>query len=127
MITPSILVLEDDDVLRMLLVEIIEDMGAIVIAYASADDGLIFLERSASQLSLIVSDINMPGVLDGHELSTLVTRRWPSLPMILTSGKVHRLPDIGPNIRFIPKPWVDDAMLNCVQSFLSHSRNDASH
>lgn len=111
---PSILVLEDDELLRMLLIEIIEDMGAVIVSYASADEGMVFLESGADQLDLIISDINMPGVLNGYNLSRIVTLRWPSLPMILTSGKVQEVLELGPNISFLAKPWTCDAMLNSV-------------
>lgn len=51
MTAPSVLVLEDDELIRMLLIEIIEDMGQVVVSYASTDEGMIFLERSANQLA----------------------------------------------------------------------------
>lgn len=114
MTAPSVLVLEDDELIRMLLIEIIEDMGEVVVSYASADEGMVFLEGGAKQLCLIVSDINMPGRLDGYDLSKIVTLRWPLLPMILTSGRVQRVLELGPNISFLAKPWTCEAMLNSV-------------
>lgn len=107
MTAPSVLI-------RMLLIDIIEDTGEVVISYASADEGMVFLEGSADQICLIVSDINMPGLLDGYDLSKIVTVRGPLLPMILTSGKVQRVLELGPNISFIAKPWTCEAMLNSV-------------
>lgn len=129
MITPTVLVLEDDDVLRVLLTEIIEELGEVVVSFASADEGMMFLETGAGQLNLIVSDISMPGLLDGYELSKVVTLRWPSLSMILTSGEVNLALELGANIRFLPKPWIGDAMFNLVVCVLAqgrklHSRTD---
>lgn len=119
MATASILVLEDDDLLRMLLVEIIEDIGKAAVAYSSADEGMNFLESGADQLSLIISDINMPGILNGYALSKIVTLRWPSLSMILTSGEIQGVLELGPNISFLPKPWRVDAMVNSIQAVLN--------
>lgn len=127
MTAPSILVLEDDELVRMLLVEIIEDMGAVVVSYGSADEGMAFLERGADQLSLIISDINMPGVLDGYDLSKIVTLRWPSLPMILTSGKVQAVLELGANVSFLAKPWTGGAMLDSVSCVLDQLKRSDPH
>lgn len=121
---PTVLVLEDDEVLRLLLIEIIEDTGEVVAAFASADEGMTFLERGNQQLHLIVSDINMPGLLDGYELSKVVSLRWPLLPMILTSGDVSTVLELGANVRFLPKPWVGDALFNLVVCVLEQGGKD---
>lgn len=127
MTAPSVLVLEDDELIRMLLIEIIEDMGEVVVSYASADEGLVFLEGGANQLCLIVSDINMPGLLDGYDLSKIVTLRWPLLPVILTSGRVQGLLELGPNISFLAKPWTCEAILNSVQCGLDQFKSRHLH
>lgn len=127
MTAPSVLVLEDDELLRMLLIEIIEDMGEIVVSYASADDGMVFLESGTHQLCLIVSDINMPGLLNGYDLSKIVTLRWPLLPMILTSGGVQRVFELGPNISFLAKPWTCEAMLHSVKCGLDKFKSCNLH
>lgn len=120
MTASSVLVLEDDEVLRALLTEIIEETGEIVVAFASADEGLVFLESSrANFISLIVSDITMPGLLDGYELSRIVAVRWPSLKMILNSGGINEPFALGPNISFIAKPWTVDTMLRAISEALS--------
>ncbi|MDB5984126.1 MAG: transcriptional regulator [Pseudomonas sp.] len=123
---PSVLVLEDDDLLRMLVVEIIEEMGGVVTAFATADQGIIFLEDNADRLNLIISDVNMPGLLNGYGLSTIVALRWPSLPMILTSGEAHTALELGPNIRFLPKPWSNGALLSFVTSTLERGAKRSS-
>lgn len=127
MISPTVLVMEDDEVLRLLLTEIIEDSGEVVVSFASADEGMVFLEAFASQLNLIVSDISMPGLLDGYELSKVVTLRWPALPMILTSGEANLVLELGANICFLPKPWIGDAMFNLVVCALAQSEKHYSH
>lgn len=116
----SVLVLEDEEVLRLLITAVLEDAGLEVIALPSADEGLEFLERSASRIRIIVSDIQMPGHLDGYELCQMVTHRWPALPVVLTSGYSGKKLDLGPNIQFLPKPWSNEKLLGCVQQALSH-------
>ena len=109
MAQPSILVLEDDEIIRSLMVDVLEEFGAVVTSFPSADEGMIFLERTSDPVDLIVSDIQMPGLLNGYDLSKVVAHRWPSLPVVLTSGNT---------VKFLPKPWSTERLLDCVQSAL---------
>ncbi|MBJ2287253.1 response regulator [Pseudomonas haemolytica] len=120
MAQPSILVLEDDEIIRSLLVEVLEEFGAHVTSFPSADAGMIFLERVDEQVDLIVSDIQMPGLLNGYDLSRVVAHRWPSIPVLLTSGNTALASRLGGNVRFLPKPWSTERLLECVQSALKH-------
>ncbi|MBK5435690.1 response regulator [Pseudomonas sp. TH32] len=118
MAQPSILVLEDDEIIRALMVDVLEDFGAVVTSFPSADEGMIFLERASDPVDLIVSDIQMPGLLNGYDLSKVVAHRWPSLPVLLTSGNTAMASQLGGTVRFLPKPWSAERLLDCVQSAL---------
>lgn len=118
MAQPSILVLEDDEIIRSLMVDVLEEFGAQVISFPSADEGMIFLERSSDPVDLIVSDIQMPGLLNGYDLSRVVAHRWPSLPVVLTSGNTAMAAQLGSTVRFLPKPWSTERLLDCVQQAL---------
>ncbi|MHA6573433.1 response regulator [Pseudomonas yamanorum] len=118
MAQPSILVLEDDEIIRSLMVDVLEDFGAVVTSFPSADEGMIFLERTSDPVDLIVSDIQMPGLLNGYDLSKVVAHRWPSLPVVLTSGNTVMASQLGCTVRFLPKPWSTEHLLDCVQSAL---------
>ncbi|WP_010176897.1 response regulator [Pseudomonas sp. PAMC 25886] len=118
MAQPSILVLEDDEIIRALMVDVLEDFGAVVTSFPSADEGMIFLERANDPVDLIVSDIQMPGLLNGYDLSKVVAHRWPSLPVLLTSGNTAMASQLGGTVRFLPKPWSAKRLLDCVQSAL---------
>ncbi|WP_017476107.1 response regulator [Pseudomonas sp. PAMC 26793] len=118
MAQPSILVLEDDEIIRSLMVDVLEDFGAVVTSFPSADEGMIFLERASDPVDLIVSDIQMPGLLNGYDLSKVVAHRWPTLPVVLTSGNTAMASQLGCTVRFLPKPWTTQRLLDCVQSAL---------
>lgn len=120
MAQPSILVLEDDEIIRALMVEVLEDFGAHVTSFPSADEGMTFLERMSDPVDLIVSDIQMPGLLNGYDLSKVVAHRWPSLPVVLTSGNTAMAAQLGSTVRFLPKPWSIEGLLDYVQSALTH-------
>ena len=85
--TTNVLVVEDEMVLRMRAVDIVEDAGFTAIEAVSADEALSILE-SRSDISLLFSDIQMPGTIDGLKLAHAVHDRWPSIKIILVSGQV---------------------------------------
>jgi putative two-component system response regulator len=78
-----ILVIDDEDVIRMLVVEILESAGYEVTSAESAEVALALLEHS--EFDLVVSDVIMPG-LSGLELLEAVRARRASLPVILVTG-----------------------------------------
>ena len=78
-----ILVIEDEEIVRDLIVEVLEDAGFEVVAAERAEAGLEVLSRSP--ISLVVSDIVMPG-LTGLDLLARVRATHPSLPVVLVTG-----------------------------------------
>ncbi|MFO2462443.1 response regulator [Pseudomonas sp. 15FMM2] len=123
MAQPSILVLEDDAIIRALMVAVLEDFGAMVTSFPSADEGMIFLERTSDPVDLIVSDIQMPGLLNGYDLSRVVAHRWPTLPVVLTSGNTQLAAQLNSNVKFLPKPWTTKGLLDYVQAALEHGKS----
>jgi CheY-like chemotaxis protein len=69
---------EDDETLRLLTVEAISLLNMWVVACANADEALIVLERSV-RIALVLTDVTMPGSLDGLELARMIWVRWPSV------------------------------------------------
>src|SRR5258706_14871466 len=103
--TPAnVLVVEDEMVLRMKAVDIVEDAGFTAIEAVNADEALAILE-SRSDISLLFSDIQMPGSMDGLKLAYAVHDRWPSIKIILVSGQVKLSDAEKPaDSRFFGKP-----------------------
>src|SRR5258706_15471632 len=83
----NVLVVEDEMVLRMRAVDIVEDAGFAAVEAVNADEALAILE-SRSDISLLFSDIQMPGTMDGLKLAYAVHDRWPAIKIILVSGQV---------------------------------------
>ena len=81
------LVVEDEMVLRMRAVDIVEDAGFTAVEAVNADQALAILE-SRSDITLLFSDIQMPGTMDGLKLAHAVHERWPAIKIILVSGQV---------------------------------------
>jgi putative two-component system response regulator len=78
-----ILVIDDEDVIRMLVMEILETAGYAVTGAESAERALQLLGKT--EFDLVVSDVVMPG-LSGLELLELVRERYASLPVVLVTG-----------------------------------------
>ncbi len=102
--TPVVLVVEDEMVLRMRAVDIVQDAGFVPIEAVSADEALEILE-SRDDISLLFTDIQMPGSMDGLKLAHATHNRWPHIKIILVSGQVEVTDAEKPDSsRFFPKP-----------------------
>ncbi len=100
----NVLVVEDEMVLRMRAVDIVEDAGFTAVEAVNADQALSILE-SRSDISLLFSDIQMPGSMDGLKLAHAVHDRWPSIKIILVSGQIKVSDADKPtDSRFFRKP-----------------------
>jgi two-component sensor histidine kinase/ActR/RegA family two-component response regulator len=109
--SPTVLVVEDEMVLRMRAVDIVEDAGFNAVEAVNADEALSILE-SRSDISLLFSDIQMPGTMDGLKLAHAVHDRWPSIKIILVSGQVKPSEDDKPaDSRFFGKPIEVEQMI----------------
>src|SRR3981081_328449 len=107
----NVLVVEDEMVLRMRAVDIVEDAGFMAVEANNADEALSILE-SRSDISLLFSDIQMPGSMDGLKLAHAVHDRWPSIKIILVSGQVNLADTDKPaRSRFFGKPLDEKRMI----------------
>ena len=114
----NVLVVEDEMVLRLRAVDIVEDAGFTAVEAVSADEALAILE-SRSDISLLFSDIQMPGSMDGLMLARAVHERWPAIKIILVSGQVKVCDADKPaDSRFFGKPLVVKDMIAELQQMV---------
>ena len=101
----SVLVVEDDDLVRLLAVDVLAEAGFRVYEATGADGAIRTLEER-EDIGAVFTDIDMPGSMDGLELARRVGGRWPHVRVIVTSGAGRgarsELPAGG---IFIPKPY----------------------
>jgi two-component sensor histidine kinase/CheY-like chemotaxis protein len=115
---PSVLIVEDEMVLRMRAVDIVEDAGFNPIEAVNADDALAILE-SRSDIELLFTDIQMPGSMDGLKLAYAVHERWPRIKIILVSGQLTLTDADKPaDSRFYGKPLEVKAMIAEMQDMM---------
>ena len=98
----NVLVVEDEIVLRLRAVDIVEDAGFTAVEAVSADEALAILE-SRSDISLLFSDIQMPGSMNGLGLAHWITETLPGVKVLLTSGQI--LPAVAREWTLLAKPY----------------------
>jgi two-component system, response regulator PdtaR len=114
-----ILVVEDDALIRLATRDRIEAAGFKVYEASNADDAIQLLEAHEG-ISLIFTDVDMPGSMDGVELAHFVRERWPPVKIIVTSGFKHVTPDQLPSGSvFLGKPYMPDQLTDHIQSLFS--------
>lgn len=102
---PTVLVVDDEPLLRMDVAATLEEAGCHVLEAANADEALQMMERGA-HVDLLVTDVQMPGSMDGIQLSAAVHLRWPDTEVMVTSGRIQpRAHELPPNARFLAKPY----------------------
>ena len=101
---PIALVVEDDVLQRELVVTLLEESEMGVIQCESAEAALRVLERMGGCITMMFTDVNLAGMLDGVDLAHFARRRFPAMHVIVTSGAARskQLPD---GAKFLPKPW----------------------
>jgi CheY-like chemotaxis protein len=86
----AVLIVEDEVLVRMLLAEQLRQAGYPVIEAANAHEAVEVL-RHSSDVKLVVSDIRMPGSMDGVELARLVKSEYPNVKVMLASGHLSAI------------------------------------
>ena len=102
---PLILLVDDEPLIRMTAADMLEDAGFRTIEASSADEAIRILEERMD-VALVMTDIQMPGSMDGLKLAAAVQRRWPPVRLIVTSGRFRPEADeLPPGAAFVPKPY----------------------
>jgi CheY-like chemotaxis protein len=113
-----VLVVEDEMLLRMRAVGMVEDAGYTSVEAVDADEAVAILE-SRSDIALVLTDIQMPGNMDGLKLAHTVHRRWPPIKIILVSGQLKPANvDIPADSRFYGKPLEAKEMIAELQNMI---------
>ena len=116
-----VLVVEDEMLLRMRVVDMVEDAGFTSVEAVNADEAVAILE-SRSDIALLLTDIQMPGSMDGLKLAHAVHERWPPIRIILVSGQLRLASvDIPADSRFFGKPLEAKEIIAEMQDMIGHA------
>lgn len=105
---PPLLVVEDDDIVRMLMVEVLEDLGYKVIEAADATSAMAILNDPATPLDLLMTDVGLPD-MSGQELAGKAREIRPLLPVLFASGYADSL-SVPEGMHSIGKPFSIDQL-----------------
>jgi CheY-like chemotaxis protein len=101
-----ILVAEDEELVRLVIVQALLDGGFEVVEAEHAEAALIVLESHARRIHVLFTDIQMPGTMDGIALAHHTSKHWPWIGLLITSARPH--PDhaaFPKQSRFMAKPY----------------------
>lgn len=118
-----ILVVEDDPLILEFLCEILQEEGFSVEPQISADAASLYLEEHSNRVSLLLTDITMPGKLNGADLANQFGDRYPDKPIMIMSGfETPETSGVRHEVSFIKKPWALGQLLDCVEGALKSHR-----
>lgn len=99
----------------MLAIEMLEDAGHDVVDFGNAAEAIAYCDEPDHQIDAILTDINMPGDLDGLDLARHVRATRPEAHVVVTSGRHGRLPPPGiAGATFLRKPWTSDRLMDAL-------------
>jgi CheY-like chemotaxis protein len=113
---PAVLLVEDDVLIRFFASDVLRDEGYHVLEAADAGEALALL-ATGIPLDLVLTDIRMPGTLNGVALTYAIKETRPLLPVVLISS---HLPPDTPHAGdgFLPKPYGPDQLLEIVEEMI---------
>ncbi len=122
----TILVVEDDEALRLYTVEILSDLGYNVLAAANGASALEIIGRG-HDIDLLFTDIVMPGGMNGRQLADEALRQRPTLKVLFTTGYtanaiVHH-GRLDPDVELISKPFTYNSLGRKIRALLDTHQN----
>jgi CheY-like chemotaxis protein len=111
----TVLIVEDDELVRELGVEFLSAAGFEVLEASNGEEALSFLENNPN-VGVLFTDVNMPGPLDGITLASVAAVQWPHLAIIIGSGNVlPRSCELPRGITFIRKPCNPESVISLIR------------
>ncbi|MFG6596239.1 response regulator [Sulfitobacter sp. 1A13368] len=122
----GVLVVEADPFLRLAAMGLVEDAGLSGYAAAHSAKACTVL-TSNNDIGIMFTNIEMPGSLNGLELSKIVRRRWPHIAIIVASGASNVAANSLPTgTTFIAKPYLPETVIAFLKEAASSDRWDAA-
>lgn len=112
----TILVVEDEPIIRATVILLIEEAGYDVLEASNADNAIVELERHP-EIRVVFTDWGMAGKMNGLKLIHAVRKRWPPVVLILASGRESPLVgDMPSKTVFLTKPYRDRELFDVLES-----------
>ena len=115
-VTSTILVVEDDAIVRMLIVDVLEELEFSVLEAADAEEALAVVQNTGQVIDLMMTDVGLPG-MDGKQLATQVRELRPTVPILFASGYAESI-EVPQGMHVIGKPFSIDQLRDKVKGIL---------
>ncbi|WP_230533453.1 response regulator [Microvirga roseola] len=118
----TVLLVEDEPLIRLFISELLEESGFKVVEAANAAEALVILEAGL-RVNVLLTDVDMPLGCSGFELVHRVHKSWPEAEILIMSGR--RWPaqgDLPPGAAFLAKPCPNEAIVSHVISAAERTR-----
>lgn len=113
----TILVVEDDAIVRMLIVDVLEELEFKVLEADGSEAALRMVEDQGQTIDLMMTDVGLPG-MDGKELAARAREIRPRLPVLFASGYAENI-EVAQDMHVIGKPFSIDQLRDKVTSILA--------
>src|SRR5688572_14026272 len=113
----TILLVEDEVLIRFMAANELRKAGFTVIEAAQAREALSVL-KSATPVDVLITDIRMPGPIDGVQLATLARELWPNLKIAIASAYTLQWPAVNVIDAFFVKPYNPERMIKRIKELL---------
>jgi signal transduction histidine kinase/CheY-like chemotaxis protein len=123
----TVLLVEDEEIIRGFTAEALRELGYRVIEAEDGPDGLRALQKllqapQAIDVKLLVTDVGLPGGLNGRQFADAARELVPRLPILLISGyageAIKRQEDLGPDMAFLCKPFALETLAEKIRSII---------
>ncbi len=104
---PSVLIAEDEPIIRLALSDYLQDCGFTVLSVGDAAEAMAVIEEKSFEIDVVLTDVRMPGDMNGFALARWIRQRWPQLPVLITTGdkiKTETVADLCGKNPIIEKP-----------------------
>ena len=123
---PTVLIVDDESLLRMDLADVFEGAGYSVFEAADAAEAVAVL-KTESSIRIVVTDIQMPGSMDGLRLARFIRDAYPPIALIVASGAIRPVAaELPTDAIFLPKPIDMGALLGRIDTLMAEHRKPTS-
>ncbi|MGF9757416.1 response regulator [Microvirga sp. 0TCS3.31] len=118
----TILLVEDEPLVRLVTADILIAVNFRVIEASKVEEALMVLQAGV-EVDVLLSDVEMPPGRDGYELARQVHAQWPTVEILITSGRDWpREGDLPPGAAFLAKPCPSETLASHVRSAVGRAQ-----
>ena len=118
----SVMVVDDEPTIRMLVVEILEEMGHVVLEAGDGPSALRLLGTGA-HVDLLITDVGLPGQMNGRQVADAALELLPQLKVLFITGYAENAVigngPLGPNMALMTKPFAMDVIADRIRAILA--------